>query len=175
MSGEKQSALSGEFAVKDFDCNDDFIKSRIFTIRGVQIVLDRDLAELYGVQTKVLNQAVKRNANRFPPEFMFALAKDETEELVTNCDRFIIVDGKEVFWTGASLKDAGRLTFAAAKMGAEIIPGLLASIRRRHRNAANMAKARRRCVDRARVERVFQQVYKCRQTVKTRLTDISYG
>ena len=88
MSGEKQSALSGGFAVKDFDCNDDFIKSRIFTIRGVQIVLDRDLAELYGVQTKVLNQAVKRNANRFPPEFMFALAKDETEELVTNCDRF---------------------------------------------------------------------------------------
>ena len=45
-------------------------------------------------------------------------------------DRFIIVDGKEIFWTGASLKDAGRLTFAAAKMGAEIIPGLLASIRK---------------------------------------------
>jgi len=45
-------------------------------------------------------------------------------------DRFIIVDGKEVFWTGASLKDAGRLTFAAAKMGGEIIPGLLASIRK---------------------------------------------
>ena len=45
-------------------------------------------------------------------------------------DRFIIVDGKEVFWTGASLKDAGRFTFAAAKMGGEIIPGLLASIRK---------------------------------------------
>ena len=45
-------------------------------------------------------------------------------------DRFIIVDGKEVFWTGASLKDAGRLTFAAAKMGGEIIPGLLESIRK---------------------------------------------
>ena len=45
-------------------------------------------------------------------------------------DRFIIVDGKEVFWTGASLKDAGRLTFAVAKMGAEIVPGLLDSIRK---------------------------------------------
>ena len=45
-------------------------------------------------------------------------------------DRFIIVDGKEIFWTGASLKDAGRLTFAAAKMGAEVIPGLLVSIRK---------------------------------------------
>lgn len=45
-------------------------------------------------------------------------------------DRFIIVDQKEIFWTGASLKDAGRLTFAAAKMGAEMIPGLLDSIRK---------------------------------------------
>ena len=46
--------------------DDDFIKSRIFTVRGIQVVLDRDLAELYGVQTKALNQAVKRNASRFP-------------------------------------------------------------------------------------------------------------
>ncbi len=45
-------------------------------------------------------------------------------------DRFIIVDQKEIFWTGASLKDAGRLTFAAAKMGAEVLPGLLGSIRK---------------------------------------------
>ena len=52
-----------------------------------------------------------------------------TSTLATfNDDRFIIVDQKEIFWTGASLKDAGRLTFAAAKMGAEIIPGLLESI-----------------------------------------------
>ena len=49
---------------------------------------------------------------------------------VTCYDRFIIVDSKEVFWTSTSLKDAGRLTFAAAKMGAEIIPGLLESIRK---------------------------------------------
>ena len=67
---------------------EDFIKSRIFTIRGIQVVIDRDLAELYGIATKVLNQAVKRNANRFPEEFMFALSMGETEELVTNCDRF---------------------------------------------------------------------------------------
>ena len=45
-------------------------------------------------------------------------------------DRFIVIDQKEIFWTGASLKDAGRLTFAAAKMGAEVIPGLLDSIRK---------------------------------------------
>ena len=67
---------------------DDFIKSRIFTIRGVQVMLDRDLAILYGVPTKALNQAVKRNLSRFPEEFSFLLAKEEQAGLVTNCDRF---------------------------------------------------------------------------------------
>ncbi len=51
-------------------------------------MLDRDLAELYGVPTKALNQAVKRNIERFPAEFMFALQVGEMSELVTNCDRF---------------------------------------------------------------------------------------
>ena len=67
---------------------DDSIRSRILTIRGVQVMLDRDLAELYGVQTKVLNQAVKRNIERFPEEFMFVVSGEEMGELVTNCDRF---------------------------------------------------------------------------------------
>ena len=53
------------------------IQQRIRTIRGVQVMLDRDLAELYGVETKVLNQAVKRNADRFPPDFMVQLTKEE--------------------------------------------------------------------------------------------------
>ena len=66
----------------------DSIRSRILTIRGVQIMLDRDLAELYGVPTKRLNEQVKRNAKRFPAAFMFTLAKDEMTELVANCDRF---------------------------------------------------------------------------------------
>ena len=85
-----------EMAVSRMPATDDFIKARIFTVRGLQVMVDRDLAELYGVQTKVLNQAVKRNANRFPPEFMFVLAKDETEELVTNCDRFASVKHSSV-------------------------------------------------------------------------------
>ena len=59
-------------------------------------------------------------------------------------DRFIIVDQKEIFWTGASLKDAGRLTFAAAKMGAEIVPAFSNQSARRHLNGGNTAKARRR-------------------------------
>ena len=64
------------------------IRSRIITIRGVQVMLDRDLAMLYGIETKVLNQAVKRNIERFPGDFIFHLSKIENIELVTNCDRF---------------------------------------------------------------------------------------
>ena len=56
---------------------DDFIKSRIFTIRGVQVMLDRDLAVLYGVPAKRLNEQVKRNVERFPEDFMFRLTKEE--------------------------------------------------------------------------------------------------
>ena len=55
----------------------DVIKHRIYEVRGMQIMLDRDLAELYGVETKVLNQAVKRNIERFPEDFMFKLNKSE--------------------------------------------------------------------------------------------------
>ena len=57
--------------------NVDAICSRILTIRGVQVMLDRDLAELYGVPTKRLNEQVKRNARRFPDNFMFQLTKEE--------------------------------------------------------------------------------------------------
>ena len=51
-------------------------------------MLDRDLAQLYGVETKVLNQAVRRNLERFPEDFMFRLSYEEMSRLVTNCDRF---------------------------------------------------------------------------------------
>ena len=55
------------------------IESLILSIRGKQVILDRDLARLYGVETKVLNQAVKRNIERFPEDFMFQLTKEEFE------------------------------------------------------------------------------------------------
>ena len=143
------------------------IRPLIYEIRGRQVMLDRDLAAIYQVLTKRLNEQVRRNIERFPDEFMFQLTKDEMNELVANCDRFktmkhsngelaesdfeafvrqcgnftkticgichdrfIIADQKEIYWSGASLKDAGRLTFAAAELGAEMIPGLLASIRK---------------------------------------------
>ena len=57
------------------------IESLILTIRGKQVILDRDLARLYGVETRVLNQAVQRNIERFPEDFMFKLTKEEVEFL----------------------------------------------------------------------------------------------
>jgi len=59
---------------------DELIEDTILLIRGKRVILDHDLARLYGVATKVLNQAVKRNLDRFPEDFMFQLTKDETEE-----------------------------------------------------------------------------------------------
>ena len=66
----------------------DDISNRIFTFRGMQVMVDRDLAEMYDVEVKRLNEQVKRNIERFPAEFRFQLSDNETTELVANCDRF---------------------------------------------------------------------------------------
>ncbi|MEA3428918.1 MAG: ORF6N domain-containing protein [Thermodesulfobacteriota bacterium] len=57
------------------------IASKIYLIRGIKVMLDADLAGLYGVETKVLKQAVRRNIKRFPSDFMFKLTKDEFQNL----------------------------------------------------------------------------------------------
>lgn len=62
------------------------IEKAILYIRKQKAMLDRDLALLYGVETRVLNQTVKRNIHRFPSDFMFQLTKTEREKVVTNCD-----------------------------------------------------------------------------------------
>lgn len=64
----------------------DAIERKIYLIRGHKVMIDADLADIYGVPTKVLNQAVKRNQERFPADFMFQLTQAEKEEVVTNCD-----------------------------------------------------------------------------------------
>jgi len=62
------------------------IEERILLIRGQKVMLDADLAELYGVTTKRLNEQVKRNHYRFPQDFMFRLTAKEKAEVVANCD-----------------------------------------------------------------------------------------
>ncbi len=80
-------------------------------------MLDRDLAYLYGVSTKALNQAVKRNERRFPLDFMFRLTADEKHELVTNCDRL------------AKLKHSSALPSAFTEQGVAMLSSVLKSER----------------------------------------------
>ena len=62
------------------------VQDSILVIRGQKVMLDRDLAELYGVETKRLNQQVRRNITRFPTDFMFQLTVEEKAEVVANCN-----------------------------------------------------------------------------------------
>ena len=62
------------------------LETLILTVRNQKVLLDADLAAIYGVPTKALNQAVKRNADRFPDDFLFQLSGEEKQEVVTNCD-----------------------------------------------------------------------------------------
>lgn len=93
------------------------IESKIFLIRGQKVMLDSDLAELYGVQTKVLNQAVKRNIERFPSDFTFQLTAIEKIEVVTNCDHL------------AKLKYSSTLPYAFTEHGALMLGNVLKSDR----------------------------------------------
>ena len=80
------------------------IKEKIFVIRGHKVMIDKDLAELYGVLTKSLNLAIKRNSTRFPDDFMFRLTHKEAESL-----RFQIETSKK--GRGACYGESGRLHF----------------------------------------------------------------
>lgn len=74
-------------AVEQQLSSQDDIARLIMNIRGKQVMIDRDLATLYGVETKRLNEQVRRNVERFPERFRFQLTKEETDKLVVNCDR----------------------------------------------------------------------------------------
>ena len=95
------------------------IERIIFFIRGQKIILDRDLADLYEVTTKALNQGVKRNERRFPPDFMFRLTKEEKKELVTNCDRFQTLKHSSALPSAFTEQgsNSGRGTFLGKKFG----------------------------------------------------------
>lgn len=62
------------------------IETKIYEVRGQKVILDFDLADLYEVENRALKQAVKRNIDRFPEDFMFQLSKNEWQELITTCD-----------------------------------------------------------------------------------------
>jgi len=91
------------------------IENRILLIRGIHVMIDRDLAELYQIETKTLNQQVKRNQERFPDAFMFRLNEHEFSELVTNCDRFNL------------LKHSSSLPYAFTEQGVSMLSAVLRS------------------------------------------------
>ncbi len=91
------------------------IDSRIVVLRGLRLMIDTDLAQLYGVTTKRLNEQVKRNADRFPGDFMFKLTPNEKAEVVANCDHL------------AKLKFSKVLPLAFTEHGAIQAANVLAS------------------------------------------------
>jgi phage regulator Rha-like protein len=90
------------------------IQNKIFEIRGMRVMLDFDLAEMYDVETRTLNQAVKRNITRFPLDFMFQLTKDEFENLIS---QFVTSS-----WGGTR-----KLPFAFTEHGVTMLASVLRS------------------------------------------------
>ena len=89
------------------------IQQRIFEIRGIKVIIDADLAKFYGVETKRLNEQVKRNPERFPKDFMFRLNDKEKTELVANCDHL------------SNLKYSRTLPYAFTEHGAIMAASVL--------------------------------------------------
>ncbi|MFZ3136169.1 MAG: ORF6N domain-containing protein [Thermodesulfovibrionales bacterium] len=103
---------------------DRIIEKKIYLIRGHKVMLDRDLAELYGVETRVLNQAVRRNLDRFPEDFMFALTREE----IMNLSQIVI---------SSRIKHAPNV-FVFAEQGVAMLSGVLNSERAIQVNIAIM-------------------------------------
>jgi hypothetical protein len=90
------------------------ITSKIFMIRGIKVMLDRDLAELYGVETKRLKEQVRRNISRFPEDFMFELSEDE-EVLLRSQFATLKGKGKRIEEHLAEHNDQFRVVFEAIR------------------------------------------------------------
>lgn len=95
----------------------EIIATKILEIRGKKVMLDNDLAKLYGVSTKMLNQAVKRNIRRFPDDFMFRLSNEEKNKVVTNCDHL------------KALRFSYQLPYAFTEQGVAMLSSVLNSER----------------------------------------------
>lgn len=102
---------------------DEIITSKIYLIRDKKVMLDKDLAKLYDVETRVLNQAVTRNKERFPEDFMFQLSKKEFEILKSQIVTSSLPDGK-AGWGGTR-----KLPFAFTEQGVAMLSGVLHSDR----------------------------------------------
>lgn len=104
----------------------ELIEQQILMVRGHRVMIDRDLARLYEVSTKALNQAVRRNMESFPGDFMFRLSEKEKNEVVTNCDHLIAV------------KYSPQLPYVFTEQGVAMLSSVLKSRRARQVNVQIM-------------------------------------
>lgn len=100
---------------KSLNIPDEVVINKILLIRSKKVMIDKDLAGLYNVTTKRLNEQVKRNRKRFPEDFMFQLTQDEKDEVVANCDHL------------KSLKYSRNLPYAFTEHGAVMLASVLNS------------------------------------------------
>jgi hypothetical protein len=131
---EKKPSSIGELTLPIISPS--FIERRIYLIRGHKVMFDSDLAELYGVETKALNRAVRRNKDRFPDDFMFQLTKEEGERL-----RFQIgASSLESQYAIASSGWGGRryLPYVFTEQGVAMLSSVLNSKRAVHVNITIM-------------------------------------
>ena len=118
------------------------IQNRIYDIRGQRVLLDFDLAALYEVETRVLNQAVKRNLKRFPDDFMFRLTLDEWETIrsqsVTAYQGSDIPSSQFVMMVTQNKRNTGVTPFAFTEQGVAMLSGVLSSDKAINMNIAIM-------------------------------------
>ena len=107
---KRDQSEKGELILSQYD-----IEKLIVMVRGEQVLIDRDLAMIYGIETKRLNEQVKRNIARFPERYRFQLTKDEMMELVANCDRF------------KTLKHSTTTPYAFTEFGVSMLPSALSN------------------------------------------------
>jgi hypothetical protein len=119
----------------------DTIASRIRSLRGEKVLLDFDLAALYGVETRVLNQAVKRNADRFPSDFMFQLSVEETEiisQRVTSSAGQTVSDSSQIVMSPAKHRGKRYRPYTFSEQGVAMLASMLNSERAKKVNIAIM-------------------------------------
>ena len=121
LSGTKsknsQMIMEKKIQPAKIEIPDEVIMDKILIIRGIKVMIDNDLAELYGITTKRLNEQVKRNIKRFPEDFMFRLTEDEKEQVVAICDHL------------RKLKFSPHLPYVFTEHGAVMLAGILNSDR----------------------------------------------
>lgn len=114
------------------------IQNRIYVLRGERVMLDRDLAALYEIETRVLNQAIKRNIKRFPSDFMFQLTPEEFESIRNQFENTDKTMSSQIVMTYPNKRPNSALPYAFTEQGVAMLSGVVNSDRAINMNIAIM-------------------------------------